>query len=163
MATAPPPAHPEFVTTAPATRLRTVLLALVLLIPGAVVAALVAPADAVTPGAPAAPAARGGAADTYTVTGRVVRLANGRPVQGVRVTAYEVFPLEPRGAATTGPEGWFVIRGVELKDSEVGVYVNGSRVGFRQGWVGCDKTLKPTWGAACSHGVAVGLVRITKA
>lgn len=162
MATAPPPAHPEFVTTAPATRLRTVLLALVLLLPGAVVTALAAPADA---GAAPAPAARGGAEGTYTVTGRVARVVNGRlvGVGGVRVTAYEVYPLDPRGAVNTGPEGWFAIRGVQLKDSEVGVYVNGSRVGYRQGWVGCDKTLKPTWGAACSHGVAVGLVRITKA
>jgi hypothetical protein len=141
-------------------RLRAALVVLLLLLPGTAVTALAGPAGA---GAAAPRAAAAGAEDLYTVTGRVVRLANGRPVQGVRVTAYEVAPLEPRGAATTGAEGWFVIRGVRLKDSEVGVYVNGSRVGFRQGWVGCDKTLKPTWGAACSHSVAVGLIRITKA
>lgn len=142
--------------------LRAALLALLLLLPGAVVAALASPAGAVA-ALPRASETR--LDDTYVVHGRVVRTVGRRVVgvRGVKVTAYEVSPLDPRGNDLTDADGRFVIRGVQLQDSEVGVYVNGSRVGFDRGWVGCDKTLKPTWGGACSQGTAVGWIRITPA
>lgn len=100
--------------------------------------------------------------DTYTVTGRVVRVSNGRPVRGVRVSATNANETGFIGSDLTDAEGRFVMRGVTADDNEFGIYVQGARVGFENGWVGCDRTLKPTFGDACTLSSPTGKIRIKK-
>ena len=95
-----------------------------------------------------------------TVTGRVVRFNNGNPVRNVRVSAYEAVPDGSLGSDLTDRDGRFVIRGVEAEDDELGILVDGRRVGFERGWVTCTKTLVSSWGDACTFSSQVGKVRI---
>jgi hypothetical protein len=81
----------------------------------------------------------------YTVTGRVVRFGNGRPVRNVRVAAYDGNDRDFLGADLTGRDGAFTIR-VVAGDDTFGIYVQGARAGVEHGWLGCDKTPKPTPG-----------------
>ncbi len=96
---------------------------------------------------------------SVAVTGRVVRFANGRPVRNVRVTAYDAGETDLLGADLTDAQGRFGIR-VGDQFEEFGIYVQGARVGLQNGWVGCDRTLKPTFGDACTFSATVGKIRI---
>ncbi len=97
--------------------------------------------------------------DLYVVTGRVVRFGNGRPVRGVRVSLYEGNPRDFLAADTTDANGRFAVR-FSAADDGFGVMVQGNRVGYQNGWVGCDLTVKRTFGAACVHGTTVAPIRI---
>lgn len=119
-------------------------------------------ADASAP-APASVSRGGGPPTAYTVTGKVVRFSNGRPVKGVRVTAYGAIPSEgPLGSDLTNAEGRYVIRGAVATDNEFHILVNGTRVDYERGWRGCDGTLKPTAGDACTFSTPIGVTRIKK-
>ncbi len=143
------------------TRLRTSAVALLALAPAL---ALAGPASTAGASAPADAVTRGGGPPTaYTVTGKVVRLSNGRPVRGLRVVAYGAIPSEgPLGSDLTDSDGRYVIRGAVATDNEFHILVNGERVGYERGWRGCDGRLKPTAGDACTFSTPIGLTRIKK-
>ena len=142
--------------------LRTALTALLAAVPAAAVAAgpTTATAAPVPAASPAEVAAVAVAPEVYTVTGRVVRSATDRPVRGVRVSAYEAGETDFLGADLTDARGRFVITRVVAADNEFGIYVQGRRIGLQNGWVGCDKTVYPTFGDACTHSTPVGRIRI---
>lgn len=118
----------------------------------------------VGPRADAAPATSSGTAAraSVTVTGTVVWTSNGRPIRGVTVYAYKYDGRTRLGSGLTDGNGRFRIS-TPGDEEEFGIYVQGKKVGYAYGWVGCDKTLKPTFGAACTHSAAVGKVKIKKA
>ncbi|MDO9455361.1 hypothetical protein [Nocardioides sp.] len=95
----------------------------------------------------------------YTVTGRVVRFGNGRPVRNVRVSTFDGNDTDFLAADLTNRDGRFTMT-VTSSDDTFGIYVQGGRAGFQNGWLGCDKTLKPTFGDACTFGPQVGKIRI---
>jgi hypothetical protein len=99
-------------------------------------------------------------AGTGTIQGRVVDPTTHDGVGGVYVTARDVVNHSTVYAhATTGPAGYFTLDGIPT--DEVGVAVNGTAVHYEYGWVACDHTVVPTWGAACSHGLGwLGYVRV---
>lgn len=81
-------------------------------------------------------------------SGKVVRAANGNPVSGVRVTVRDVSDLSHvYGSDYTGRYGNFRIPCVPAE--EIGVYVNGNRVGFNKGYVKGNHYLG-SWGDAVS-------------
>ncbi|WP_170286150.1 hypothetical protein [Nocardioides rubriscoriae] len=132
--------------------------ALLAVLPALAVLAPATPADAAPEQVAPATAAR----MSVAVTGRVVRFTNGRPARGVRVSAYDAGETDFLGADLTDEDGRFGIR-VGDQYEEFGIYVRGARVGLQNGWLGCDRTLKPTFGDACTFSAAVGRIRIKAA
>jgi hypothetical protein len=90
------------------------------------------------------------AAPPTTVTGRVINAATGVGVGGVIVSARDVLDRSIVYAhAQSGPKGYYTLTNVTQE--EFGLRFNGSSVHYETGWLACDHTVVPTWGAACSH------------
>lgn len=106
----------------------------------------------------AAPAPVAEKAPTTTVSGKVVRFSNGRPIQGAVVRIFDASETDFIGSVTTGQYGNY--KGTFRGDyEEFGIKIIGPR-GFQSGWLGCDRTLKPTFGDACTFGVEVPTARV---
>lgn len=115
-------------------------------------------APAVSQAAPAPGASAAAKAVTTVVSGKVVRFNNGRPVQGATVRIFDASETDFLGSVTTNAQGNYkaTFRG---DYEEFGIKIIGPR-GFQTGWLGCDRTLKPTFGDACTFGVNVPTARI---
>jgi hypothetical protein len=84
------------------------------------------------------------------VRGRVLDPTTKEPVAAARVVVTAPTGLlRDRIAATmTRENGLFVVHGIAVE--EIGIFVRGP-AGYEHGWLACDRTIVPTWGAACSH------------
>lgn len=141
-------------------RLRPVLATLLVLLVVPVLAAIGAPGQA---SAGAGSRVTAAAAPTTTVTGRVVRFNNGKPVAGVRVLVHDVGAPDDDnvllGSDLTDRDGRYVVtfRG---DHEEFGIRVAGRRVGFQNGWLGFRRLLYPSFAEATSWGITPGAARI---
>ena len=104
-------------------------------------------ADQITPGTDVG---RVNAVSSY-LRGKVVNAANGNPLRGISVSLRDaVDRATVVGSAVTNSDGFYRIGGLEGED--FGLRINGTARGFERGWVACNLTVVPTWGAACGVG-----------
>lgn len=94
------------------------------------------------------------------VMGRVVDSQTGLPVSDATVNVWNEMVgsewEEFQGTATTNASGRFRVG--RLTGEEHGIEVLGPE-GYESGWLGCDGTVVPTWGDACSHSLGnLGLI-----
>lgn len=84
--------------------------------------------------------------------GKLVNPATGNPVKGVTVKVFRINTEHLLGQDRSGPAGRFRIEGLSAADEELDVRVNGSAVHYETGWVGCNHSVVPSFGAACTYG-----------
>lgn len=90
--------------------------------------------------------------------GRVVDSETGNPVAGAVVESWDELLGAVEGTGTTHRGGVFRI--APLVGEEHGVYVEGPQ-GYESGWLGCDLTVVPSFGDACTHSLGnLGRIRL---
>lgn len=91
---------------------------------------------------------------TYVVasfsSGRILDAATFDPVAGAVVTVYREDGTTLIDSATTATDGTYRVDGIDHE--EIGVFVDGSPVGYSSGWFACaEGAVAPTFGEACTH------------
>ena len=90
---------------------------------------------------------------TYA-SGRILDGTTSAPVAGAVVTAFREDGTTMIGSDTTATDGTYRITGIE--GDEIGLYVDGSSVGYGSGWFACAAgVVVPTFGEACTHAPGV--------
>ena len=83
-------------------------------------------------------------------SGRILDSATSAPVAGAIVTVYQEDGTTLIDSATTAADGTYRVDGITRE--EVGVYVDGSPVGYSGGWFACaEGVVVPTFGEACTQ------------
>ena len=95
------------------------------------------------------------------ISGTVVNAANGNKLRGIVVTVRDaVHRSVILGRDVTDADGFFRI---DITGEDYGMKLNGSNRGFETGWRACDRTVVPTWGAACQSPLgATGRVKLDR-
>ena len=90
------------------------------------------------------------AAKVSFIRGTVVNSHTHNPVSGVAVTVRDPVSLDVLGSDTTNADGVYKVTG--LTSDEYAIKFNGSARGYETGFLACDHSVVPTYGAACTFG-----------